>query len=112
MSNYVFAYHGGKQPESLEEGAKLMAKWKAWLGGLGDAVVNPGNPLGMSKTVSSGGVSDGGGSNPLSGYSIVKADSVDAAVEMAKGCPHLDHGTIEVAEVMDIIMLQATETIE
>ena len=112
MSNYIFAFHGGKKPEGPEEGAKFMERWKAWVGGLGDAVVNPGNPVGMSKTVSSGGVSDGGGSNPLSGYSIVKADSVDAAVEMAKGCPHLDHGTIEVAEVMEIIMLQATETIE
>ncbi len=102
MSNYVFAYHGGKKPESPEEGAKHMAKWEAWVGGLGDAVVNPGTPLGMSKTVSSGGVSDDGGSNPLLGFSIVKADSMDAALEMAKGCPHLEHGTIEVAEVMEM----------
>ncbi len=102
MSNYVFAYHGGKKPESPEEGPKLMVKWKAWVGGLGDAVVNPGSPLGMSKTVSSDGVSDDGGSNPLSGFSIVKADSMDAALEMAKGCPHLEHGTIEVAEVKEL----------
>ncbi len=103
MSNYIFAYHGGKEPESPEEGAKHMAKWKAWVGGLGDAVVNPGTPLGKSKTVSSGGVSDDGGSNPLLGFSIVKADSMDAALEMAKGCPTLEiHGTIEVAEVMEM----------
>ena len=38
MPDYVFAYHGAKKPESPEEGAKHMAKWKAWLGGLGDAV--------------------------------------------------------------------------
>ena len=102
MSNYVFAYHGGKKPESPEEGAKLMAKWKAWIGGLGDSVVNPGTPLGMSKTVSSSGVSDDGGSNPLLGFSIVKADSMDAALEMAKGCPHLEIGTIEVAEAKEM----------
>ena len=101
MSNYVFAYHGGKRPESPEEGAKFMAKWQAWVGGLGDAAVNPGTPMGKSKTVSSSGVSDDGGSNPLSGFSIVKADSMDAALEMAKGCPHLElGGTIEVAEAM------------
>ena len=29
MSNYIIAYHGGEQPESPEEGAKQMAKWKA-----------------------------------------------------------------------------------
>ena len=102
MSNYIFAYHGGKKPESPEAGAELMAKWEAWIGGLGDAVVNPGNPVGMSKTVSSSGVSDDGGSNPLSGFSIVTADSMDAALEMAKGCPHLEHGTIEVAEVLEM----------
>ncbi len=103
MSNYVFAYHGGKRPESREEGAKHMAKWKAWVGGLGDAVVNPGTYLGMSKTVSSGGVSDDGGSNPLLGFTIVKADSMDAALEMAKVCPHLGlGGTLEVAEVMEM----------
>jgi hypothetical protein len=32
----------------------------------------------------------------------VKADSMDAALEMAKGCPHLEHGTIEVAEVKEM----------
>ena len=103
MSDYIFAYHGGgKMPESPEEGAKMKAKWEAWIGGLGDAMVNPGSPLGMSKTVSSDGVTDDGGSNPLMGYSIVKADSMDAALEIAKGCPFLEMGTIEVAEVMEM----------
>ena len=102
MPNFVFAYHGGRKPESPEEGAKLMAAWKAWLVGLGDAVVNPGTPLGMSKTVSSSGVSDDGGSNPLMGFSIVKADSMDAALEMAQACPHLEIGTIEVAEAREM----------
>jgi len=101
MPNYIFAYHGGKKPESAEEGAQAMEKWKAWIGNLGDAMVNPGTPLGMSKTVSSSGVSDDGGANPLSGYSIVMADSMNAALEIAKGCPYLEiDGTIEVAEVM------------
>ncbi len=102
MPNFVFAYHGGKKPESPEEGAKLKAKWNAWLEGLGDSVVNPGTPLGMSKTVSSDGVSDDGGSNPLSGFSIVNAGSMDAALEMAKACPFLEMGTIEVAEAMEM----------
>ena len=102
MSNYIIAYHGGKKPWSPEEGAKHMKKWQAWLGGLGDAVVNPGTPLGMSKTVSSAGVSDNSESDRLTGFSIVKADNMDAALEMAKECPHLEHGTIEVAEVKEL----------
>ena len=103
MSNYVISYHGGNTPESPEEGAKQMAKWRAWVDGLGDAVVNPGTPLGKPKTVSSGGVSDDAGSDPLTGFSIVKADSMDAALEMAKACPYLEiGGTLRVAEVMEM----------
>ena len=102
VSFFLFAYHGGKKPESPEEGAKHMAKFEAWVGGLGDAVVNPGHPLGKSKTVSSSGVSDDGTLNPLVGFSIVKADSMDAALEMAKECPHLEIGTVEVVEMMEM----------
>lgn len=102
MSNYVFAYHGRKLSESSKEGDKYIEEWKAWVGRLGHVLVNPGTPLGNSKTVSAGGISDDGGSNPLSGFSIVKADSMDAALEMARRCPHLEHGTIEVAEVKEL----------
>ena len=101
VSFFVFAYHSGEVPESPEEGAKRMAKFEAWVGALGDAVVNPGHPLGKSKTVSTSGVSDDGGSNPLVGFSIVKADGMDAALEMAKGYPHLEIGTVEVVEMLE-----------
>jgi hypothetical protein len=103
MPNYIIAYRGGRKPENPEEGAKHMAKWQAWIGDLGDAAVNPGTPLGKSKIVSADGVSDDGGSNAMSGYSVVKAGSMDAALEMAKACPFLEtDGTLEVAEMMDM----------
>jgi len=101
MANYIIAYHGGRKPESPEEGAKHMADWKTWLAVLGDAVVNPGTPLGKSRIVSADSVSDDGGDNPMSGFSVVEADSMDAALAMAKTCPFLDMGgTLEVAEMM------------
>ncbi|MSP74941.1 MAG: hypothetical protein EXR12_02270 [Rhodospirillaceae bacterium] len=99
MPNYILAYHPGKMPGSPEEGAKLRASWKTWVDGVGDAMVNPGTPLGKSWTVSAGGVSDDGGPNPLMGFSVVKADSIDAALRLAKACPHLAIGSIEVAEM-------------
>ena len=103
MPNYIIAYRGGKKPASPEEGAAHMAKWKAWIGGLGDAAINPGTPLGKSRIVSADGVSDDGGPDPLSGYSIVSADGMDEALEMAKACPVLDiGGTLEAAEMMDM----------
>ena len=91
MPKYVFVYHGGKRPETAEEGAKVMAEWGAWFQGLGAAVADGGNPVGQSSTVNSdGSVSPDGGANPISGYSLVNADNPDAALEMAKGCPILN----------------------
>ena len=103
MPKFVFAYHGGKTPESPEEGAKVMAAWNAWYGGMGDAVVDGGGPAGPSKTVSTAGVADDGGSNPLSGITQVSAADMDGALAMAKGCPILDDGgSVEVVELMEM----------
>ncbi len=104
MSNYVFAYYGEPKFESPEEGASYEAKWRAWFGSIGEAWVNPGNPMGMTKKVSSRGVSDVNGSTRLTGFSVVKADSMEAALDMAKRCPHLEHGSVDVAEAMDMGM--------
>lgn len=100
MSKFVLAYHGGKRFETKEEGAAHMTKWHAWNAELGRAVVDPGMYFGPSKTVSADGIADGGGSNPLSGITILQADTMDAVLKMANACPHVDiGGTIEVAEV-------------
>ena len=40
----------------------------------------------------------------MTGYSVVVADSLDAAVEIAKGCPHLAaNGRVEVYETIDVM---------
>lgn len=101
MPNYVFAYHGSKRPPNP---AQHMARWKAWIAGLGDALVNPGVAVGKSKTMSADGVTDGGGPNPLAGFSIVRAENMDAAIALTRGCPHLDIGTIQIAEDMQMRM--------
>jgi len=104
MPNFVFAYHGGGAPENPEEGAKVMAAWQAWYADMGDALVDGGAPVGMSMTVSASGVASDGGSNPLSGYTVVKAETMEAACNMAKGCPILEgnSGTVEVAQVHEM----------
>ncbi|MDZ4790081.1 MAG: hypothetical protein SGJ17_02575 [Hyphomicrobiales bacterium] len=61
--------------------------------------------VGKSITVSAAGVEHNGGSNPISGVSTVEAESIEAATEMARQCPHLDiDGSIEIAEVMQMEM--------
>ncbi|MFN3208234.1 MAG: hypothetical protein ACE369_04395 [Roseovarius sp.] len=104
MPKYFFAYHGGGMPETEEEGIKAMKAWKDWFEGLGDRCVDPGNPVGMSKTVSTAGVVDNGGSNPLSGYSIVEAADEAEACELASGCPILEggKGSVEVAPLIEM----------
>lgn len=105
MSKFILGYHGGAGMETTEEEmAAVMAAWGAWFAELGDAVVDGGAPTAQVKTVGSGGsVADGGGANPLSGYSIITADSLDAAVAMAQGCPNLAAGgSVEVAELIEM----------
>lgn len=99
MAEFIFAYHGGRPPKTAEEGAAFKTRWRAWADEIGDAFVHPGSTIGKSWTVSASGASDDGGPNPLSGYSIITADNIEAALDIAKSCPHVDHGTIEVAEV-------------
>ena len=69
----------------------------------GDADRYPGNPVGHARTIAPDrSVSDGGGANPLSGYTVISADSLDAAVALARGCPVLDgNGSVEVCETFD-----------
>jgi len=102
MPQLIIAYHGGTQSASPEEGAKHGGRFMKWMSGLGDAVVNPGTPLGMSKTLRSEGVSDTGSADGLTGFSIITADNLEAAVAVAQGCPFLEMGTLEVAQVMQI----------
>ena len=104
MPKYVLAYHGGGMAETPEEQEKVMAEWGAWFQSLGDAIVDGGNPIGGARTVlSDRSVTDGGGANPLSGYSLIKADDFDSAVGMAQGCPVLvGGGSVEVAEAVDM----------
>jgi hypothetical protein len=102
MANYMFAYSGGNGVGADEaDRDALMAKWGQWFGELGSAVVDGGAPTGPAKTVGTGGDVSDGGSRGLTGYSIVAADSLDAAAELAKGCPVLETGgAVDVYEAL------------
>lgn len=105
MADYVLVYQGGSMPESPEEQAQVMAAWEAWFTSLGGAVKDPGNPFtGTSKTVApDGAISDGGGGT-ASGYTILTAESIEAAAEMAAGCPVLQGGaSITVHETFEVM---------
>ncbi len=103
MANFMIAYYGGKQPSSKEEGMAQMGKWKAWVEGLGEKVINPGTPLMGTKIVTSNDVQDENAPNALKGFAVVKAESIEAAIEIAKSDPFLENGgTIRVAQMMEM----------
>jgi hypothetical protein len=94
MANFVLLYSGGSMAQSEAEQAAIMNAWGAWFGKIGSAVVDGGNPFTqVAKSVARDGrVSDGPVGTMATGYSILKADSFDAAVEMARDCPVLQSG--------------------
>jgi hypothetical protein len=105
MGKYLLIYHGGGSPETDAEREKVTADWTQWFTQLGSATVDQGNPTSHAKTVATdASVSDGGGSNPATGYSIIDVDSIDGAVNAAKMCPHLaSGGSVEVAEIFEVM---------
>ena len=100
MARYIFVYHGGKAPSDPAQIEKVMAAWRKWYGGMGDKLLDGGGPAGKSSTVSSAGVADNGGANPVSGFTLIEAPDQAAANRIASGCPILsDGGSVEVAEI-------------
>lgn len=103
MPQFVISYIGGDQPASPEEGKEHMGRYMAWIKGLGAKAVSPMNPFGKTHTVKPSGDVEKGSSIGMSGYTIVEAESIEEAIEMAKACPFLDiNGSLEVSELMQM----------
>ena len=103
MTQFVFVYLGGNQPSSPDEAKKHFTKYMEWLASLGDTIVSPMLPLKDTSTVSSDGTISAGGSSAMSGFSIIKAGSIEAALAIAQGCPFLEiGGSLEVSELMQM----------
>jgi hypothetical protein len=89
MANFLLLYTGGSMPQTPAEQEAVMQAWGAWFGKIGSNLVDQGNPFTpKAKSISSKGtVSDGPVGELASGYSIIKADSLDVAVAIARECP-------------------------
>lgn len=104
MAKYLLVYRGGSMPEGEAATAQVMAAWEAWFRSIGDAVADQGEPTSVARTISPGGTVSAQAQASVSGYSILRADSLDAAVALAKGCPVLAGGaSIEVCETLDVM---------
>jgi YCII-related domain len=97
MGKYVYVYYAGKDTDAGDDEA-----WGNWFSELGDKLIDGGNPFNEGGQA----VHDGGvmpvKDMPVTGYSIVSADSMQEATDLAKGCPlvTLKSGAVCVYEAM------------
>ena len=103
MPKYFIAYLGGDQPSSSEEGKKNFARYQEWLASLGADLVSPMNPIKNTQTVNPDGSVSESSITSMSGYTILAAASIEAALEKAKACPFLEvNGSLEVSELIEM----------
>jgi hypothetical protein len=100
MSEYLYLYRSQAPSGSPQEMQKQMEKWTAWFRDL-DAqgrLKAIGHPLertgklvsGKSKTVNDGPFAEA--KDAIGGYSLIEAEDLAQATELAKGCPALEAG--------------------
>jgi hypothetical protein len=78
---------------------KMQAQWKEWMSSNAKMFADVGAGVGKTKVVNSQGVADS--KNDIMLYSVVEAESHDAAAKSFKGHPHLQipQSSIEVMEI-------------
>ena len=98
MKEFMLLYKGGDSSwvtnTSAADREATMAKWGQWLGKLGEKgqLVTGGSPLEYAgkRLKKDGVVTDIAASEVkelVSGYSIIRAESLEQAAEIARGCP-------------------------
>ena len=75
----------GSDPEAAQAG---MALWMNWAGRVGPAMADMGSPLGSVATVTVSGSTADVSSPFTGGFSVLEADSVDAAKKLLDDHPH------------------------
>jgi hypothetical protein len=88
-------------PEMQKKG---MEAWRKWMGAHQGSLIDGGAPLGKTVRVDANGAKEA--KNGIGGYSVVKADSHEAATKMfAKDHPHLQMmpgAWVEIVEIMPV----------
>ena len=109
MANFMFVFRGGDvSHDSPEQMQKYMQQWMSWFQGLTasgvykgqGAPLEPGGKVvrGTRKTVTDGPYAEA--KDLVGGYAIIEAATLDAAVEIARGCPTFEkNGAVEVRPV-------------
>jgi hypothetical protein len=110
MTKFLFVYRNNPEaytrmsPDAMQQ---QMQKWQAWIGeGMkkgwmvnpGDALKREGRVVNAKQVVTDGPFAES--KEVVGGFSIVQASNIDAAAELAKGCPVLTvGGQVEVRQL-------------
>jgi hypothetical protein len=113
MARFLFVYRGGNDdyakmtPDEIQQNMQKWGTWireamqQGWMVDPGDALTEEGRVVNAKKVVMDGPFVES--KECVGGYSIVKADTIDAAAELAKGCPGLlTGGKVEVRALAEL----------
>ena len=84
---------------------EMMQAWMKWMADNQKSIIDPGGPLGKTKRITASGVGDV--RNDLTGYTILQAESHDAAARIFNGHPHLKMPETKV-ELMELLTIPGT----
>ena len=104
MPQFGLLYIGEPQFSSEEEGQAHFQRYMSWLNGLGDAVVNRGIPMGPPTRVTADGLSSDERVDRVAGLTIVEAEDMEAAIEIAKACPYIEVAALDVVQIFEMNM--------
>ncbi len=80
-----------------------MAAWQAWVSNNQPAIVTMGGPLGKTKKISSQGIADV--SNEIAAFTVVRADTHEAAAKLFDKHPHFTIFPGDAIEVMPMLQI-------
>ncbi len=96
MKKFVLLFHDSWEPKP-----EIMAAWQAWFAQVGDRFVDSGNPFATGFEVTHDGSHElSAADGAATGYSIVSAESREAAVRLLEGCPYVSSVRIYEANAM------------
>jgi len=113
MAEFLYLYRGGQRGTTPQESEQIMQKWMNWFKELGASgnLKDGGQPLepegkivkGKAEPITDGPYAEV--KDLVGGYTLIEADNLARAAELAKGCPILERqGFVEVRPIMKLDM--------
>jgi hypothetical protein len=104
-STKMTAWNALSETERKAKEKAGIAAWKAWVEKHHSSLVEMGGPLGKTKRVGPGGIADV--TNELTAFTVVRADSHEAAARMFENHPHFAIFPGEAVEIMPVLPIPA-----